>query len=123
MEDLASDRNLEFCAGSMFSDRADTELIVPMGAELRAPDARRSPGAAFARAERETGKLADAQCGDPLIEVENHGSPHETRDPVHGQSFDCSVAGTGTRSRCGFAFLFQQDLRVAAEIIFQPALQ
>ena len=49
------------------------ELVVPVGAELRAPDARGARAAArVVRAEGEGGELADAQAGGAGVEREFH---------------------------------------------------
>ena len=55
------------------SVRLAPKLGVPLLAQLRPPQARRSPRAGIARAERKAGKLADAQGAAAVIEGELHG--------------------------------------------------
>ena len=58
--------------GGVLAGGALAELAVPVGAELRAPDALR-PAAGVARPDRELGEFPDAERGGALVEVEEHG--------------------------------------------------
>ena len=58
--------------GGALARGALAQLLVPAGAELRAPEA---GGAAegVARADGEVGKLAYAEAGRACVEIEEHG--------------------------------------------------
>ena len=78
----------------MFGGSLGAELLVPVGAELSAPEALWATGI-IARAEGKIGKLADAQASGAGVEGVFH-------DGGEGNS----------------AGLIEQDFRVAAQIIF-----
>ncbi len=56
----------------MLGDGAVAEFVVPVGAELGAPEAGAAAGDGVARAEGKSGEVADAQGGGALIEGELH---------------------------------------------------
>jgi hypothetical protein len=70
MENTPVDRHLELRLGHV--RRLGTELLVPVGAELRAPDALRSDAAAISWADDKSGELSDAERSGALIERKFH---------------------------------------------------
>ncbi len=57
----------------MLRDRTGSQLVVPMGAELGAPDARSATVAGAAWPKGETGKFSDPQGDRAFVQVELHG--------------------------------------------------
>src|SRR5688572_11451811 len=70
VDDAASDGDFEEGVAA-FGGGLDAELVVPVRAELGAPDAGGAAGR-IAWAEREIGKLTNAQAGGALVEIEIH---------------------------------------------------
>lgn len=71
VEDAAFDRDFELGGGGVFGGGLGAELLVPVGAELSAPETLGAAGG-IARAEGEIGKLPDAQAGGAGVEGEFH---------------------------------------------------
>ena len=68
----------------MFGGSLGAELLVPVGAELSAPEALWATGI-IARDEGKIGKLADAQASGAGVEGEFHGGPTEYVDDAEGK--------------------------------------
>ena len=79
VKDPAGDRDLEGDGGGMLGRGAGAQLVMPMRAELRAPDALRA-ARGLARAESKVGEFADAQRRGALSEIEIHAASHATRE-------------------------------------------
>ena len=78
VEDPAGDDNFEFGRGAMVGGGLGAEFVVPVRAELGPPDPLRST-AGVVRAERERGKVADAERGHAVLEIEFHEERGEMR--------------------------------------------
>ena len=95
VDEAALDGDLELGGGGG-GGGLGAEFVVPVGAELRAPEAGRAAAAGVVGAEGEGGEFADTQAGGAGVEGEFHaGSATEHREPAEGRLK--SAAGAGER--------------------------
>ena len=82
LNDLAADGDLEFGGRGVFGDSAGAQFVVPVRAELSAPDAGVAAGAGFTWPKRKAREFAHAQGGGALFEIVDHGRRTEARERV-----------------------------------------
>ena len=84
VEDTAVDGDFEFGGGGVFSGSERAELLVPVSAELGAPEAVGAAGG-IAGAEGEVREFADAQAGRAGVEGIFHSGLREHAEGAEGK--------------------------------------